>query len=295
MKYRVRHVTRYEYAESVSICHNEARLEPRELPGQRVHSSTIRVLPEPSAVFRETDYFGNWVHTFSLQEPHTSLEVISESEVDVAARAPLDGLDSPPWDRVAALLASTPVSGEREAESLAAQELTFPSPWVPPEPRAIAYAKGSFATGRPLLEAVAELNQRLFEDFTYCPGATDILTPLGQVMETRSGVCQDFAHLLVAMLRGHGLAARYVSGYLRTRPPPGRPPLVGADASHAWVGVYCPEVGFVDFDPTNGVSPTDEHITVAWGRDYGDVTPLKGVLLGSGQHTVRVGVTVEAF
>lgn len=294
MKYRVRHVTRYDYAEAISVCHNEARLEPRSLPEQQVLDTAVRVIPEPSAVFREVDYFGNVVHSFSLQEPHASLEVTSESEVEVAARAPLAGADSPAWEDVAARLALGPAQ-ERDAESLAALELTFPSPWVPLERRAVAYAKSSFTRGRPLLDGVAELNRRLFEDFTYCPGATDMLTPLGQVMETRSGVCQDFAHLLVAMLRGHGLAARYVSGYLRTRPPPGRPPLVGADASHAWVGVYCPGVGYVDFDPTNGVCPTDEHITVAWGRDYGDVAPLKGVLLGAGQHTVRVGVTVEAL
>lgn len=288
MKYRVRHETSYEYAEPVSICHNEARLEPRVLVQQRVLDAKLEVSPEPASLHRDADYFGNIVHSFSLEEPHTRLDVISSSVVEVSAAPALEADRSPPWERVAALIAE-----ERSPEALGAFECTFPSPLVALEPAAADYARASFTPRRPLLEAVAELNQRIFEDFTYCPGVTDVLTPVARVFETRSGVCQDFAHLFLSMLRSLGLGARYVSGYLRTRPPPGQPRLIGADASHAWVSVYCPGRGYVDFDPTNGVAPSEEHITVAWGRDYGDVSPLKGVLFGSGEHTVRVGVTVE--
>jgi transglutaminase-like putative cysteine protease len=157
-----------------------------------------------------------------------------------------------------------------------------------------AYAEHSFTPGRPVLEAAYELTRHIRADFTYEPGATSILTPLSTVMRTRRGVCQDFAHLQIAMLRSLGLPARYVSGYLRTEPAPGRPRLTGADASHAWLSLYCPGFGYIDLDPTNGSIPSDEHVTVAWGRDFGDVSPLKGVILGGGAHDLRVSVDVAA-
>jgi transglutaminase-like putative cysteine protease len=287
MRYRVTHITTYSYEDAVSVSHNEARITPRRTPGQSPERTQLLVEPAPTALVTDTDYFGNTVHFFSLEESHEKLSVTAVSDVDVAGVvAPAFGL-TPRWEDVPELVRS-----ERTRSGLDAVGYTFESPFVRAEGLLRGYAQESFAPGRPLLDAAFELTRRIHADFKYEQGVTSIVTPLAEVMEARRGVCQDFAHLEIAMLRSLGIPARYVSGYLRTRPASGKPHLTGADASHAWLSVYCPGFGYVDLDPTNGSIPLDEHVTVAWGRDFGDVSPLKGVILGGGRHALRVSVDV---
>jgi transglutaminase-like putative cysteine protease len=227
------------------------------------------------------------LHFFSLEEEHQSLKVTSLSDVEVFQVEPPAPALTPAWDQVPGLLGR-----DASRAGLDARAYTFESPYVSTPPELVDYARASFTPGRPVLDAARELTTRIFSDFRYEPGATSIATPVAQVFADRRGVCQDFAHLEIAMLRGLGLSARYVSGYLRTRPPPGAERLVGADASHAWLSVYCPGFGYVDLDPTNGTLPSHEHVTVAWGRDFDDVSPLRGVILGGGSHTLAVSVDV---
>jgi len=197
-------------------------------------------------------------------------------------------LDSPPWEAV-----RERVAADTTTPGLEARDFVLPSAFVPPDDAVWDYARASFPPGRPLLEAVRDLTRRIHQEFRYDPGFTTIVTPLAEVLAHRRGVCQDFAHLQIACLRSLGLPARYVSGYLETLPPPGKAKLQGADASHAWVSVYDPEQGWTDFDPTNDQLVGEQHITTAWGRDYGDVTPLKGIIFGGGEHTLEVAVDVE--
>jgi transglutaminase-like putative cysteine protease len=287
MRYLVRHTTSYEYSEPVSICHNEARLVPRQTPYQRPLASRLVVEPSTPTLTPDTDYFGNVVHFFTLEEAHIRLAVSAISEVDLTPFEPPALMLSPAWNGV-----RDRVRRDRSPEGLRAFELTLDSPHVRRAQPLIDYAAASFPPGRPLLDAVFELTRRIRADFVYQPGATTIATPLDRVLESRRGVCQDFAHLQIGMLRSLGIPTRYVSGYVHNTPPPGRPRLVGADASHAWLSAWCPGFGFVDFDPTNGCIPSDEHVTLAWGRDFSDTSPLRGVILGGGQHLVRVGVEV---
>jgi transglutaminase-like putative cysteine protease len=290
MRYRVTHVTAYTYEDHVSISHNEALVTPRRTAGQAPERTQVLVEPSPSVFATETDFFGNTLHYFSLEESHAELRVTSVSDVTVAApELPVPSI-TPAWEGVPDLLRRDP-----SVEGLEALAYTFASPFVAPSEELAAYAFESFTPGRPMLDAAAELTSRIHADFKYEPGATSIATPLDQVLRTRRGVCQDFAHLEIGMLRSLGLPARYVSGYVRTHPPPGRPPLVGADASHALASLYCPGFGYVDLDPTNGTLPTDEHVTVAWGRDFGDVSPLRGVILGGGRHHLEVSVDVAVL
>jgi transglutaminase-like putative cysteine protease len=287
MRYRVTHTTTYAYEDAVSVSHNEARITPRRTPGQSPERTQLLVEPPPTSLVSDTDYFGNTVHFFSLEESHEKLSVTAVSDVDVGGIvAPAFGL-TPCWEDVPEL-----VRNERTRTGLDAVGYTFESPFVRTERGLREYAAESFGPGRPLLDAAFELTRRIHQDFKYEQGVTSIVTPLAEVMVARRGVCQDFAHLEIAMLRSLGIPARYVSGYLRTRPAPGRTHLTGADASHAWLSVYCPGFGYIDLDPTNGSIPLDEHVTVAWGRDFGDVSPLKGVILGGGRHTLRVSVDV---
>jgi transglutaminase-like putative cysteine protease len=287
MRYLVRHTTSYEYSEPVSICHNEARLVPRQTPYQRPLSTRLVVEPSVPTLTPDTDYFGNVVHFFTLEEAHLRLSVSAISEVDLTPfEAPALSL-SPPWDSVRDRLRR-----DRSPEGLRAYELTLDSPHVRQASNLLEYALPSFGLGRPLLDAVFELTRRIRADFKYEPGSTTIATPLDRVMEARRGVCQDFAHLQIGMLRSLGIPARYVSGYIHNSPPAGKPRLIGVDASHAWLSAWCPGFGYVDFDPTNGCIPNDEHVTLAWGRDFSDTSPLRGVILGGGQHVVRVGVDV---
>ena len=289
MRYRVKHSTRYEYADQVNQGYNVAYLIPRECNGQRVNFSDIRIIPTPTSKIKRVDYFGNVVCHFTVEKPHRKLEVIVDSEVEVAPSEPrlLGGGTTCAEVRAALLNGST-------TEDVKASEFCFDSPMIALNRELSDFAKDLFSAERPFLEAVSALNSRIFNDFKYDPSFSTVATPLKDVMASRRGVCQDFAHLAIGVLRGLGFAARYVSGYLETLPPPGQVKLAGADASHAWFSVYIPGDEWQDFDPTNDVMPGDQHITTAWGRDYSDVTPLKGVVFGGGgKQVLSVAVDVS--
>ncbi len=288
MTYRILHRTVYDYSEPVTVSHHSARLNPRFTSVQARNRFSLSIRPEPTARKFRTDYFGNRVCFFEVQEIHTRLEVEAVSIVSLAASTPPALTLSPPWAEVAELFRD-PVS----PEDVDPYQFCFDSPLVRTAPELAEWARPCFEPGLPLLVGVAALNRRIFGEFRYDPVATSVATPLEEVWSLRHGVCQDFAHVAIACLRSLGLPARYVSGYLRTHAPEGRPRLVGADASHAWFSVYCPSVGWVDFDPTNDLMPGDEHITVAFGRDFSDVSPVSGIITGGGQHEVRVSVDVE--
>ena len=290
MKFRVTHSTRYNYSENVSLCHNVAHLLPRTTSVQTCRLSELKISPLPVAVNEWTDLFGNRQASFSIQDPHDELIVTAISEVDLAPEAALDlDASSITWEQAVECLETG--SGE---PAIDASIYRLESGFIEFSPDVRAYSAASFTPGRPLLQAVEDLMHRIFKDFDYVPGFSSIATPLREVVEHRKGVCQDFAHLAIACLRMQGLAARYVSGYLETIPPEGRERLVGADASHAWFSVFVPEQGWLDFDPTNAQIPAEQHITVAWGRDYADVAPLKGVIFGGGdENELEVSVDVE--
>jgi transglutaminase-like putative cysteine protease len=286
--YRVDHDTKYVYATPVVTSQHVAYLRPRALPYQHVHRHELRVEPAPANGVKRVDYFGNQVDQFQILRPHSRLLVSSESIVEVLDRAAEDDLtQSSRWEDVARSLTMAAT-----AIPVDVPQFAQPSPYVPDSCEMAAFARASFPSGRPLLDGAIDLMHRIHDGFEFDPQATTMTTPLIRVLEERRGVCQDFAHIAVGCLRAIGLAARYVSGYLLTDPPPGQPRLVGADASHAWVGVYCPQQGWIDLDPTNDVVVGTRHVTIAWGRDYGDVSPLRGVLLGGAEHTLHVGVSV---
>jgi len=288
MIYNILHRTVYEYSAPVTVSHHAARVEPRGLPQQTTERFALHIAPAPALQKTRTDYFGNRVWGFAIQEVHNRLEVTATSRVTVSpTTAPALAL-SPPWEKVAQLF-SDPVS----PEVVEPYQFVFDSPLLHVSAALADYARPSFARDTPLLVAVADLNRRIFKDFKYDPVATTVATPLEEVLAKRHGVCQDFAHLAIAAVRSLGIPARYVSGYLRTRPPEGKKRLVGADASHAWFSVFCPSTGWLDFDPTNNVLPMEEHITLAYGRDYTDVSPVTGVITGGGSHRVGVSVDVE--
>lgn len=290
MRYRVVHRTEYLYAEPVTFCHNEAHLVPRAGACQRLFANAVEIDPPPAVLTRREDFFGNTVLYFAIQEAHTCLALTATSEVELAVRdVPLHFQSPNNWEEAAAR-----TRGETTRAMLEARQFTLASPMVAASPEIAAYAAASFTPGRALVEAVYDLMGRIHRDFTYDPGFTTIATSLTHVFEHRRGVCQDFAHLAIACLRSFGLAARYVSGYIETLAPPGQAKLVGADASHAWFSVYDPGMGWLDFDPTNNQLPIDQHVTVAWGRDYSDITPIKGIIFGGGaQHSARVAVDIE--
>ena len=288
--YNVRHVTTYTYEEAVPVCHNVAHLLPRAAARHAWNFSDVEIQPSPAVRTERVDYFGNRLVFFAIQEPHLELEVIARGQVTVA---PFEGLPASraTWEEARDMCAT------RSAELLEEMQFTFESPFVHWTEEVATYGRESFSAGRPLLEAVLDLTQRIHKDFAYDPKTTTVTTTLPEVMKARAGVCQDFAHLEIGCLRSLGLAARYVSGYLLTTPPPGKPRLVGADASHAWVSVWVPGTGgeaggWLDLDPTNNLVPSDKHITVAYGRDFGDVSPLRGVILGGGRHKIDVSVDV---
>ena len=287
MNYEIIHRTLYEYAAPVSVSQHVARLSPRATATQMCSAFNLEIFPAPTLRKTRTDYFGNELCLFSIQEVHKRLEIVTKSRVAVSAREKIIPATSPAWEEVAQLFRD-PVS----PEVVEPYQFVFDSPQVRASEELAAYALESFATDVPLLVGARELTRRIFTDFKYDPKATTVATPLEEVWEKRRGVCQDFAHLGIACLRSLGLPARYVSGYLRTRPPEGKPRLVGADASHAWFAVFCPVAGWVDFDPTNNVQTTEDHITVAYGRDFGDVSPVAGIITGGGNHEVKVSVDV---
>ena len=286
IRYRITHTTEYRYNVPVSQCQNEAHLLPRSTPRQQYEHGQLRIQPSPTVYRDREDFFGNRVTYFAVQEPHVTLSVTAQSEVLIVPTAARWLWASLVWEEV-----RQAVAGDTSPEGIEARQFLLDSPLVHRSAALAAYAAASFVPNRPLLEAVADLVQRIYQEFTYEPDATTVSTPLDEVLQHRRGVCQDFAHVAIGCLRTQGIAARYVSGYLETSAPDGQ--LIGAAASHAWVSVYCPGQGWIDFDPTNNSIPTDQHITVAWGRDYSDVTPLKGVIVGGGSHTLDVAVTVE--
>lgn len=282
MVYTATHTTRYKYRHAVSHCLNEARLTPRRLPWQQVKQWRLSVDPEPIAIATRTDYFGNQVSNFSIFEPHELLTVTATSTVSVDP-PPVQTDLSPAWEEVRQRLATQ--DGD---DFLEAFEFVCDSPFVASDADLAAYALPTFQPGRPLLDATRELMRRIHAEFKYDPKSTTIGTPLQEVLAKRRGVCQDFAHVMIGALRSLGLAARYVSGYLRSGEN-----YQGAEASHAWVAVFIPGAGWLHFDPTNDVTPSDGHVTLAWGRDFTDVTPLKGITLGGGGETIEVEVRVR--
>ena len=287
MLYNVRHETRFEYETPVNISHQLLKLRPRRCTRQNVAGADVLIEPAPSVGRDWQDCFGNTVEFATVQQPHRELIITSTAQVEILPAMNIMLDFSPAWEVVAQSM-QTPT----QSEALIASQFCYESPYVELHRDVRAYALESFGPGRPLLAAVMELTSRIHRDFKYQGGVTDVSTPVLEVLETRRGVCQDFAHLQIACLRSLGLPARYVSGYLLTHPPPGKPKLAGADESHAWLAVWCPELGWVDFDPTNNQIPNLEHITVAWGRDYGDVSPVSGFIFGGGEHEVAVAVDV---
>jgi transglutaminase-like putative cysteine protease len=287
MLYRVVHTTAYQYTVPVALCHNSLHLQPRHCPRQTCHEQRVQVRPDPGVLQTQVDYFGNPVLFFTIQEPHTSLTITAESRLEVHPPEPIALERVPAWEAVRDQLRH-----DRSPPTLDAYQFVFDSRYVQRHDELSQYAAPSFFPGRPLVEAVLDLTQRIYREFQYDQRATTVSTPIREVLAHRRGVCQDFAHLQIGCLRSLGLAARYVSGYLVTDPPPGQDRLVGADASHAWLSVYCPSIGWIDLDPTNNQIPSDRHLTLAWGRDYDDVSPVRGIVLGGGRHTLNVTVDV---
>jgi transglutaminase-like putative cysteine protease len=287
LRYRVTHSTRYDYVQPVSLSHNVVRLRPRNHGPQTCLRHRLTIVPSPAKRSERLDYFGNYSDYFCLQQSHRHLTIAAQSEVEVRPSARVDLAQGPSWEQVRELLRQA-----LDPDTLSACEFTFDSPYVSRCDELASYARPSFAEGRPFLEGVLDLTKRINREFEFLPGSTTVGTPVLEVLRTRRGVCQDFAHLQIGCLRSLGLAARYVSGYLVTTPPPGKERLTGADVSHAWVSVFVPAAGWIDFDPTNGLMPSDGHILVAWGRDYSDVGPIQGILVGGRRHELQVSVDV---
>lgn len=289
MKYQVTHISRYQYAANVSHCYNLAHVLPRSTAQQRCLNSQVHVQPEPAMMAIRKDYFGNEVCYFSVQFEHLELEVKAVSQVEVQT---IDNLNFATGVDCQTVLSQ--LNAKETLDAVQAVEYRVDSPLVRSAENLKAYAEPSFADNPPFLAAVMDLTQRIFKDFRYDPESTTVATPIDEVMEHRHGVCQDFAHVAIGCLRSLGYAARYVSGYIETLPPPGQQKLVGADASHAWFSVYVPGQGWYDFDPTNNKPGSDQHIIAAWGRDFSDVSPLKGVVFGGGdKQLLEISVDVS--
>jgi transglutaminase-like putative cysteine protease len=290
MNYRITHTTAYHYSEPASLSQNELFLTPRTTDHQQVRNSHLAFDPEPQYLHRRIDYFGNIAHVFMVQQPHGELALTATNTVQTNPAFTPNAATTLPWENVVQRLVT-----HGQLEELEASQFVFASPLIAIDSAVLAYARLSFPPGTPVLAGAVDLMRRIFIEFTYDKSASTVDTSVAQVLASRRGVCQDFSHLAIACLRSLGLAARYVSGYLETLPPPGKPKMVGADASHAWVSVFVPEVGWVDFDPTNNMLVGESHITLAWGRDYSDVAPVKGVVMGGGVHTLSVVVDVARF
>ncbi len=289
-RYQILHDTHYRYDSPVSLAQQLAHLWPRPSPWQVCTEQELHINPEPTSRRDEQDVFGNPITRLAFERPHDELQVNARLVVELRTQPTLDFHQSPAWDHTRSVLT---YNGKPKPDPvLDACRFCFESPYVRLKKAFADYADSCFPPSRPLLLGAQALMEKIFREFTFDADATQVATPLVEVLERRRGVCQDFAHLMLACLRSRGLAARYVSGYLLTQPPPGQPRLIGADASHAWVSVYCPKLGWVDFDPTNNVRPALEHISLARGRDFSDVSPLRGVILGGGSHDPDVQVTV---
>ena len=282
--YRLHHSTTYDYSEPVVIGTHFMHLLPRERPGQNVREAHLDVLPAPENRRDEVDHFGNRTTAVSLAGAHKQFNVNLSATIDVCLPAPPPAAESPRWEAIAAW-------GQQELD---VAEFCLPSRLAMPAGEIADYAAVSFLPGRKILEALLELNRRIFMEMTYKSGVTNNFTTALQILHTRAGVCQDYAHFMLSCLRALGLPGRYVSGYLRTLPPPGQTARRGADQSHAWVSCWAgPDIGWVDFDPTNNLLVSDEHVTLAWGRDFSDISPLRGIILGGGRHALHVGVDLE--
>jgi len=288
MHYLLSHRTSYSYASSVDSAHHIAHLRARSFAGQKVTSISIVTEPTPALAVQHVDYFGNLIDIYRIDQPHQRFDIEVRAAVEVHFPAPPAASTTPAWEEIARMLA-----GDGFPTPIEASEFVHDSPLVPRDETLLAYAASSFAPDRPILAAVRELTSRIKADFDYRPGATDISTPLHEVFEGKSGVCQDFAHIMIGACRTHGVAAAYVSGYIRTASSKEEIALRGADASHAWVAVWCGETaGWVHLDPTNDLVASEDHVAVAWGRDFSDVSPLRGVILGGGKHSYGVAVTL---
>jgi transglutaminase-like putative cysteine protease len=288
MIYNISHKTTYKYKYPVSVGEHVACLKPRVFPGNDLLQTEFQVHPAPKAIIERVDYFGNHLFSFSVQHPHKELVVEARSRVSTTGNSACDPQQSPPWEESARALAS-----DLSPQALYALQFQFESPRIPLRAEFADYALQSFTPGRPMSGALLDLTERIHSDFRFDSKVTTVRTTVDEVFKKRRGVCQDFAHFQIACLRSINIAARYVSGYLRTYPAPGMPRLVGADASHAWVAAYCRGVGWLAVDPTNNVVPSDGHVTLAWGRDYNDVSPVRGLILGGGAHTLEVAVDME--
>ncbi|MBV6632125.1 MAG: transglutaminase family protein [Alphaproteobacteria bacterium] len=312
-RYHLRHVTTYDYADAVALAHHDLCLQLRDLPYQDVKNASVRVEPTPDMTAERQDGFGNIHHFVAIESNHDALNVVAEATIDVRDREVPMPLNTPAWEQVRAL-----VSGDGFPDTLEPLECSLASPGVSIVSEVTDYARKSFAPGRPILEAVQDFNHRIFTDFKYEPGATAVTTPVDTAFKARAGVCQDFAQIAIAGLRGLGLAARYVSGYIRTTNatqsvadpessddegkakakteltttlPINETELRGADASHAWFAIWCgPEIDWVDLDPTNDLIVGTDHVVIGWGRDYLDISPVKGVILGGGKQELSVAV-----
>ena len=288
MRYRVTHATKYIYQSSASLCHNIVCQSPADFPFQQVDKYDYSIKPEPNFSSERKDFFENNVVYFSLQKAHKELIVKSESEVTLTRPnwMDVDPAETPAWETVVKELKTPASKNDTRQFYLESAHVTFVK-------GIREYTLESFTDDRPILEALLDLNTRIFKDFTFTPGFTEISTPLEDVFENKKGVCQDYAHFGLACVRSIGLAARYMSGYIETIPPPGKPKLVGADASHAWIAVYIPEIGWVELDSTNNLLVNDQHVRVATGRDFADVVPLKGIVYSGGKQKMVVTVDVN--
>lgn len=287
MRYKITHSTSYTYGEPVKVCHNLIMLTPRPTPHLQTHSHRLVIRPTPEYSARRKDDFGNFVHCLSIEESHRRLSITATSRVTVDEVTLPIANTTPPWEKIVGSIADG-----SDPNWFHACRFLFDSSRVRQNAKFRDYAQGSFTKERPILESVLDLTSRIHRDFKYDTNATQVDTLTEDAFELRRGVCQDFAHVQIACFRSLGLPARYVSGYLRTIPPPGKPRLVGVDQSHAWVSVYCGPTGWIDVDPTNDTACRTDHIPLAFGRDYKDVTPVRGVFLGGGRHTLKVEVDV---
>lgn len=295
MKYRITHTTRYHYSQSVSLCHSEARLHPRNFSFQKCQYKPLQITPAPADYQDRVDFFGNHVTYFAVQKPHNELIVTAVSDVEVITNSPQTALfDQESWESVLEQLQQqSKRTPETEfSEILEAKLYCLDSEMAAGSTDLRQYAETSFKPGLSFAEVAEDLTKRIYSDFKYDPSFTTIATPLATVLMHKRGVCQDFAHLAIACIRSFGLPARYVSGYIETTPPPGTTKLAGSDASHAWFSIFIPGSGWLDFDPTNNCRAGEQHVTLAWGRDYSDVTPLKGLAVGGSKHQVSVSVDV---
>ncbi|HMO60781.1 MAG TPA: transglutaminase family protein [Ferruginibacter sp.] len=288
MLYQITHTTTYHYNETVPQCHNIAMLTPRNTPTQSCNSFSLHISPQPAISEEYTDFFGNRLHCFVIEQEHETLTVTATSVIKKNGQAALSVPYSiTSWESTRDMLAHSTGNMLDEKQYSIADNITKANAAVQ------EYAAVSFWPGRPLYEAAMDMMQRIYTDFKYTAGFTTVSTPIAEVMQERKGVCQDFAHLAIACFQAMGLAARYISGYLETIPAPGKEKLKGVDASHAWFSVFIPGMGWVDFDPTNNKIPDEQYITIGWGRHYFDVVPLRGVIMSSRNHTLTVSVDVK--